>query len=120
MKLYETEITAVKQLQKIASTKSFRGTGKRGVNKRIEFLELLNKSMLLEKVRRYDLFDEYKIGERTIDTCFEMGDSDEVIAGIITKANNDPELLKAMIANHGEALIEDWQSRQLHGQEVLI
>lgn len=114
------EITAAKQLQKIASSKSFKGTGKRGVNKRIEFLDLLNKSMLFEKVLRYELFDEFNIGERTIDTCFEMGDSVEVIAGIITKANCDPELLKAMKANHGEALIEDWQSRILYGQEALI
>lgn len=58
---------------------------------RVEFIVLAFKHGLVESIVTYELWDRgYEgLGERAYDTCFEMGDSQEVIAEVITIARRD-------------------------------
>jgi len=62
----------------------------RGFKSRVEFLQLAYRFDLIEAITSYRLWDEgyIDLGERTFDTCFEMGDSAEVIAGLIADARS--------------------------------
>ena len=59
-----------------------------GLKARVRFVQLAYRHMLVHEITRYTLWDRgYEgLGERTFDTCFEMGDSDEVIAELIRDA----------------------------------
>lgn len=63
-------------------------TGKRGFNARVEFVRLAYRHDLVADITSYHLWDQgyEELGERTFDTCFEMGDSAEVIAELIREA----------------------------------
>lgn len=58
---------------------------------RLKFVELAFKHELVEEITHYELWDRgYEgLGERQFDTCFECGDSEEVIAALITTARAD-------------------------------
>lgn len=57
---------------------------------RVEFLRLAFKHGLVSQITRYELWDRYEgLGERQFDTCFEMGDSEDVIAELITVARKE-------------------------------
>ncbi|MEX6666852.1 hypothetical protein [Pseudomonas sp. W2-17] len=60
-------------------------------NARVEFLVLTFKHDLVDAVVGYELWDNgfEGLGERQFDNCFEMGDSAEVIAELITTARHD-------------------------------
>ncbi|KPX00850.1 Uncharacterized protein ALO50_00277 [Pseudomonas syringae pv. cerasicola] len=60
-------------------------------NARVEFLVLTFKHDLADAVVRYELWDNgfEGLGERQFDNCFEMGDSAEVIAELITTARRE-------------------------------
>ncbi|KPW75771.1 hypothetical protein, partial [Pseudomonas cannabina] len=60
-------------------------------NARVEFLVLTFKHDLVDAVVRYELWDNgfEGLGERQFDNCFEMGDSAEVIAELITTARRE-------------------------------
>ncbi len=62
-----------------------------GVRYRAEFLALAFKHGLVDDICHYRLWDEgwEELGERTFDTCFEMGDSVQVIAMVVTQAKNE-------------------------------
>lgn len=62
-----------------------------GIKHRVEFLTLAFKHGLVKDICQYRLWDEGwdGLGERTFDTCFEMGDSDEVIAMVVTQARSE-------------------------------
>lgn len=55
---------------------------------RVRFVELAFKHSLVEEITSYGLWDKgYEgLGERQFDACFEMGDSEKVIAALITTA----------------------------------
>lgn len=55
---------------------------------RVEFVVLAFKHGLVDDITSYSLWDLgfEGLGERQFDTCFEMGDSEEVIAELITIA----------------------------------
>lgn len=55
---------------------------------RVRFVELAFKHGLVEDITSYTLWDKgYEgLGERQFDTCFEMGDSEDVIAALINTA----------------------------------
>jgi hypothetical protein len=55
---------------------------------RVQFVTLAFKHNLVDEIVGYSLWDQgYEgLGERQFDTCFEMGDSQEVIAALITTA----------------------------------
>lgn len=59
-----------------------------GFKGRVEFMSLAIKHDLVDDIASYSLWDAgYEgLGERSVDTCFEMGDSEEVIAELIKKA----------------------------------
>ena len=63
-------------------------TGKRGFNARVEFVRLAYRYDLVADITSYRLWDQgyEELGERTFDTCFEMGDSADVIAELIREA----------------------------------
>jgi len=62
-----------------------------GVKFRAEFLALAFKHGLVSDICTYRLWDEGwdELGERTFDTCFEMGDAEEVIAMVVSQARNE-------------------------------
>ncbi|MGO4801140.1 hypothetical protein ACEN2T_17820 [Pseudomonas sp. W22_MBD1_FP4] len=54
---------------------------------RVEFLQIAFKHGVVNEIINYELWDRYEgLGERQFDTCFEMGDSQEVIAELIKTA----------------------------------
>lgn len=54
---------------------------------RVEFVQLAFKHGLVPEITSYSLWDRYEgLGEREFDTCFEMGDSADVIAELIKTA----------------------------------
>jgi len=54
---------------------------------RVEFVVLAFKHGLVEDITTYALWDRYEgLGERQFDACFEMGDSQDVIAELIKTA----------------------------------
>lgn len=58
---------------------------------RVEFVVLAFKYGLVSEIISYDLWDRgYEgLGERQFDSCFEMGDSEDVIAELIKTARKD-------------------------------
>ena len=58
---------------------------------RVEFLVLAFKYGVVREITSYELWDRgYEgLGERQFDTCFEMGDSEEVIAELIRAARTE-------------------------------
>lgn len=58
---------------------------------RVDFLVLAFRYRLVDEITSYDLWDRgYEgLGERQFDTCFEMGDSQEVIAELIRTARQE-------------------------------
>ncbi|NWD58866.1 hypothetical protein HX878_29605 [Pseudomonas veronii] len=58
---------------------------------RVEFLRLAFKYSLVCEITNYELWDVgYEgLGERQFDTCFEMGDSEDVIAELIKTARSE-------------------------------
>lgn len=59
-----------------------------GFKARVRFVQLAYRHNLVRDITSYQLWDRgYEgLGERTFDTCFEMGDSAEVIAELIRDA----------------------------------
>lgn len=81
------QVKVIKRLHKLACSRGSSGIA--GDTKyRVEFLALTFKHHLVKEITRYELWDEgWKgLGEREFDTCFEMGDSTEVVAALIHKA----------------------------------
>ena len=121
MTLFVDEIIAAKKLKQISLTKAFNNVGSNGTKKRIEFLTLLHKSKLFKAVRRYELYDDFQIGERTIDTCFEMHDGDEVVKGLLLNANDDVVLMKSLVSDYGQPLLDEWKAKLLpEAQQSLL
>lgn len=60
-------------------------------NARVEFVILAFKHNIVDEITNYELWDRgYEgLGERQFDTCFEMGDSQDVIAELIKTARRD-------------------------------
>ena len=58
---------------------------------RVEFVVLAFKYGVVSEITNYELWDRgYEgLGERQFDTCFEMGDSEEVIAELIRTARKE-------------------------------
>lgn len=58
---------------------------------RVEFLSLAFKHGLGAEIRHYTLWDEgwEGLGERQWDDCFECGDSEQVIAEVVTRARQE-------------------------------
>jgi hypothetical protein len=68
---------------------------------RVKFIQLAYRHDLVEAITRYELWDAgwEGLGERQFDTCFESGDSQDVIAELIKDAR-----LKGYMANIERAL----------------
>lgn len=59
----------------------------RGFQNRCEFVQLAYRFGLVHDIESYALWDRYEgLGARTLDTCFEMGDSEAVISELIRHA----------------------------------
>lgn len=58
---------------------------------RVQFVVLAFKHDLVDEIISYELWDRgYEgLGERQFDTCFESGDSEDVIAALITTARTE-------------------------------
>lgn len=58
---------------------------------RVEFVTLAFQHDLVEAIVGYELWGHgfEGLSERAFDNCFEMGDSDDVIAALITTARRD-------------------------------
>ncbi|MEW6163613.1 MAG: hypothetical protein AB1642_00980 [Pseudomonadota bacterium] len=62
--------------------------GEQGFQSRVEFLCLAFQHGLGTDIRDYQLWDEgwEELGERQWDTCFEMGDAEQVIGEVVRRA----------------------------------
>ena len=85
-------------------------------NARVEFLVLTFKHDLVDAVVGYELWDNgfEGLGERQFDSCFEMGDSAEVIAELITTARRDGfvEKIQTWCGNDSFARWSSYADRQ--------
>ena len=85
-------------------------------NARVEFLVLTFKHDLVDVVVGYELWDNgfEGLGERQFDSCFEMGDSAEVIAELITTARRDGfvEKIRIWCGNDSFARWSSYADRQ--------
>lgn len=54
------------------------------------------------------LHERYGISERTFDDCFEMGDSEEVLAEFMPVVLSDPDLAAAVRHMVGDTALEQW------------
>lgn len=85
-------------------------------NARVEFLVLTFKHDLVDAVVGYELWDNgfEGLGERQFDTCFEMGDSADVIAALITTARRDGfvEKIQTWCGNDSFARWSSYADRQ--------
>lgn len=77
---------------------------------RIDFLATVFAGGLQQQLISYDLFDEFTIGERDYDTCFEMRDGEEVITGLIKKCHGDYWLRVMLKKQIGEDGFLEWVS----------
>jgi len=111
-------IEALKKLKAISNTKAFNNVGKAGTKKRIEFLTLVIEARLYSDIIDYTYYDSYGLGERTLDTCFEMYDSDQVVAALIEKASGN-DYFKALLINAvGNDTYCNWFNRNQKIQDV--
>lgn len=83
------ERDVIKQLHSLR--RAIGGTGNAGFQARVKFLILAYKHRLVRPLTSYQLWDEgwKDLGERQFDTCFEMGDSELVIAELIKTAREE-------------------------------
>ena len=108
----------LKKLKSISTTKAFNDTGLSGTKKRIEFLTLVVEAGLFSDMVNYVHFDSYGLGERTLDTCFEMYDSANVVASILTKSNLEPLFKTQLIRAIGQTTFDEWSKTHLKSQDV--
>lgn len=78
---------------------------------RTDWLELYYLSGAWEDFRNNgdDVYELYCMTERTVDTCGEMNDGEDVIADLLRRADFNPKLLVAIIAAHGESCLTYWR-----------
>lgn len=110
LRLFTNEIQAANKLRCIKNSKEWGECNALGLGKRIEFLVTLFRNNLCTYVRSYKLFDEYGIGERDFDTCFEMHDADDVIRGVIVAAREESTIKNAIVRDMGQETFDNWES----------
>lgn len=79
-----------------------------GQKARVEFMRLTLKHDLVDEIRHHHLWDRgyHGLGERQLDTCFEMGDADEVGVALLKVAREEgfshklPALFSASSLEH--------------------
>jgi hypothetical protein len=118
LRLFTNEIQAANKLRCIKNSKSWGDCNASGLEKRIEFLVTVFRNNLCSYVRRYDLFDEFGIGERDFDTCFEMHDGDEVIKGLILVAREESAVKNSIIRDMGQDTFDTWDAMTPKTQDM--
>jgi|TARA_B110000196_G_C21152144_1_gene670474 hypothetical protein len=118
LRLFTNEIQAANKLRCIKSSKSWGDCNKAGLEKRIEFLATLFRNNLCSYVRNYDLFDEFGVGERDFDTCFEMHDGDEVIKGLMLIARDESAVKNSIIRDMGQDTFDRWNAMTPKTQDM--
>lgn len=90
---------------------------------RTDWLELYYLSGAWEDFRHNgdDVYELYGMSERTVDTCGEMCDGEDVIADLLRRADFNPKLLHAITKAHGESCLAYWREYATHaGQPSLF
>ncbi len=78
---------------------------------RVEFLRLAFRYNLADEIINYEIWDRgfEGVGERQFDTCFEMGDSQDVIAALIKSARAEG-FIESVRIWCGQESFEKWVS----------
>ncbi len=78
---------------------------------RTDWLEIYYLSGAWEDFRNNgdDVYALYGMSERTVDTCGEMNDGEDVIADLLRRADFNPKLLAAITEAHGESCLSHWR-----------
>lgn len=76
---------------------------------RVAFATLVYESALYNRLTRYELFDDHGIGQRCLDSCFEMGDGDEVVHAIMSNAKKN-FWLKVQLVNFSGEVMPHWEA----------
>lgn len=74
---------------------------------RIEFATTVFKFDLYDEIRSYDLYDDFGLSDRDLDTCFEMNDGDIVVHGIMKTAIANP-IMEGCIRATGSSVWDSW------------
>lgn len=75
-------------------------------NSRIEFATIVFQFDLYDEIISHDLFD-YGLGGRDFYTCFEMGDGDAVVHGVMSAALKN-DTLRFAISATGKSVWDSW------------
>ena len=100
---------AIQKLKKLKSQICL--TSKKGGKARVEFVKIVFLHNLKDPIVRYELFDEYGLGERDFDTCFEMYDGDQVVHGLIKASLSDATLASKLKQDLNEESYNYWMRR---------
>lgn len=68
-----------------------------GLEARVEFVRTIWLAGILREVKEFAFYDVFQVGDREYDTCFEMGDADEVMDAMIAKAKRSRNLNDAAL-----------------------
>ncbi len=107
----------LKRLKAIAQTKAFNNIGIAGTKKRIEFVTHVVEGKLWRDMVAYVYYDSHGVGERTLDTCFEMFDSEHVVAALIEKANKCEGFKNLLIEAIGKESFNSWTIANMANQD---
>lgn len=96
--------TTEKAILRLATlTRSIGQCTKAGFLARVEFVQVAYRFGLVRQLQSYALWDRFEgLGERAFDTCFEMGDSEQVISHVIQDARRH-DYLHAIESEIGDA-----------------
>lgn len=108
--MYENQSAIIRKIYALRHT-VYRATPA-GREARIEFMRLALKYGLADAIRHHDLWDRgYQgLGERQFDTCFEMGDADEVGVAVL-KAAREEGFLPEMQRLFSVSSMEHWANK---------
>lgn len=85
---------------------------------RIEFAILVFKFDLYREFISYEIYDEFGLGERDFDTCFEMNDGDVVVHGVMVEALQH-DGMRRIISALGAAIWDAWMVTYTKTEEAL-
>ncbi|MDC9654372.1 hypothetical protein [Xanthomonas perforans] len=93
-------------LQLLARRSPYRGTAQTRAN----WLSLyyLSGAALDMRSKADALQDQYGITDRWFDTCFEMGDSDEVLVALMQHAESNAQLRGYIVLYEGQDQYDQW------------
>jgi hypothetical protein len=74
-----------------------------GRDARVEFVKAIWLAGILSEVKSYAFYDIFDVGDREYDTCFEMGDGDQVMHALVLKTRRNKTLRAEAVTLYTDA-----------------